>query len=85
MGQPNTTGITTLARILLLLAIGFFIWLAFRGFFRSQVKDVRPSEPRAAEDMVVCARCGVNMPRSEAREEGGKFTCRDPSTCKHAQ
>ena len=35
--------------------------------------------------MVACARCGVNMPRSEAKEEDGKFTCRDPSTCKHAR
>ena len=74
-----------MARILLLLAIGFAIWLLFRGFFRSQVKEPPPSEARQAEDMVACARCGVNMPRSEAKEAGGKFTCRDPSTCKHAQ
>jgi uncharacterized protein len=74
-----------LARILLLLAIGFFIWLLFRGFFRAQVKDSPGPEPKAAEDMVACALCGVNMPRSEAKEEGGKLTCRDPSACKHAQ
>jgi uncharacterized protein len=74
-----------LARIILLLAIGFFIWLLFRGFFRAQVKDSSAPETKAPEDMVACARCGVNMPRSEAKEEGGKLTCRDPSTCKHAQ
>jgi formylmethanofuran dehydrogenase subunit E len=34
--------------------------------------------------MVVCALCGVNMPKSDAREEDGKFTCRDPADCKHA-
>jgi hypothetical protein len=74
-----------LARILLLLAIGFFIWLLFRGFFRAQVKDdSRPSAMAKGEDMVACARCGVNMPRSEAKEEGGRFTCSDPATCKHA-
>ncbi|HEX4944596.1 MAG TPA: PP0621 family protein [Usitatibacteraceae bacterium] len=74
-----------MARILLLLAIGFFIWLLFRGFFRSQVNDASRSEPRDVEDMVACARCGVNMPRSESKEEGGRITCRDPSTCKHSR
>jgi len=74
-----------LARILLLLAIGFAIYLLFRGFFRSQVKDAAPSPPKEAEDMVACSICGVNMPRSEAKEEGGRFTCRDPSACRHAK
>jgi len=73
-----------LARILLLLAIGFAIWLLFRNFLRAQTKEPPASPPQAAEDMVACALCGVNMPKSDAREEGGKFTCRDPSACKHA-
>ena len=74
-----------MARILLLLAIGFVIWLLFRNFFRRQVGEPQPSPQAPAEDMVACSRCGVNMPASDAREEGGKFTCRDPSTCKHAK
>lgn len=74
-----------MARILLLLAIGFAIYLVFRGLFRSQAKDAEPSEPRDAEDMVACSICGVNMPRSESKEEGGKVTCRDPSSCRHAK
>jgi uncharacterized protein len=74
-----------LARIILLLVIGFVIWLLFRGFLRAQTRDENAAPPKDVEDMVACARCGVNMPRSEAREEGGKFTCRDPSTCKHAR
>ena len=74
-----------MARILLLLAIGFAIYLLFRGFFRSQVGEEKKAEPKDVEDMVACSLCGVNMPASDAREEGGKFTCRDPSTCKHAR
>jgi len=75
------------ARILLLLIIGFVIYLLFRGFFKSQLKD--KAEPPAArqgeaEDMVACALCGVNMPRSESKEEGGRVTCRDPKSCKHS-
>ena len=84
MGRATVPGTTTLARILLLLIIGFVIWLVFRGYFKSQVKGDAPPEAKAAEDMVACARCGVNMPRSEAKEVDGKFTCADPSTCKHA-
>jgi uncharacterized protein len=74
-----------LARIILLLAIAFAVYLLVRGFTRPKAGDPGAQGPREAEDMVACARCGVNMPRSEAKEEGGRFTCRDPSTCKHAQ
>ena len=31
--------------------------------------------------MVACARCGVNMPRSDAREDGALFYCRDNPRC----
>ena len=76
-----------MARILLLLFIVFLIWLVFRGFFRAQVKkDARP--PAASvrgEDMVACARCGVNLPRSEASEESGSFYCRDNPRCLSAK
>jgi uncharacterized protein len=75
------------ARILLLLVIGFVIYLLFRGFFRAQVRD-KDEPPQAGsggvEDMVACAICGVNMPRSESKQEAGRITCRDPESCKHA-
>jgi hypothetical protein len=73
-----------MARILLLLAIGLVIWALFRGFFRAQVGDGARAAPEKVEDMVACSRCGVNMPRSEAKAEGDGYTCRDPSTCRHA-
>ena len=85
MGQEKPTGITSLARILLLLAIGFAIWLLFRGFFRAQVKDAEEPGPADIEDMVACTRCGVNMPRSESVTSGSEVTCRDPASCKHAR
>jgi uncharacterized protein len=71
-----------LGRILLLVIIGLLIWLVFRGFFR--VNTRRPdaaAQAKRAEDMVACARCGVNMPRSEAREEAGLLICRDNPKC----
>jgi len=33
------------------------------------------------EDMVACARCGVNLPRSDAQEAAGAFYCRDNPRC----
>ena len=72
-----------MARIVLLLIIGFVIYLAFKGFFRASTR--REAPPPAAtpqgEDMVTCARCGVNLPRSEATEQGGRLVCRDNPKC----
>jgi late competence protein required for DNA uptake (superfamily II DNA/RNA helicase) len=31
--------------------------------------------------MVACARCGVHMPRSEAKIDAGTFYCRDNPRC----
>lgn len=73
-----------MARIILLLIIVFALYLLFRGFFRSQVKDEpKPPEPASieGEDMVACARCGVNLPRSEAREESGRLVCQNNPHC----
>ena len=82
-----------MAKIVLLLIIGFFIYALFRGFFRSQVRQDREREREAeaatatatsakGEDMVTCGRCGVNLPRSEAREDGGRFVCAANPGCK---
>ncbi|MGE5093872.1 MAG: PP0621 family protein [Betaproteobacteria bacterium] len=66
-----------MGRILTLIIIGVALWWLFRGFFRSQLRE--PEKPPAhlpeGEDMVRCTRCGVNLPRSEARDEGGKLVC----------
>jgi hypothetical protein len=49
--------------------------------------DARPrdrkkeSQSLEAEDMVACARCGVNMPRSDAREEEGRYFCLNNPQC----
>jgi uncharacterized protein len=75
-----------MARILLLVIIGFLVYLLFRGFMRLNRKDDPPAAPPATtdkgEDMVACARCGVNMPRSEARVEGGKLYCSNNPNCR---
>ena len=78
----KTKEITTLGRILLLIIIGFAIYLLFRGFMRSQAKDeAQRTSAREPEDMIACARCGVNLPRSDALAEGNAFVCRDNPRC----
>ncbi|HYC37316.1 MAG TPA: PP0621 family protein [Usitatibacter sp.] len=73
-----------MARILLLIFIAFLVYLVFRGLFRSATKD-EPKVPEATsvkgEDMVQCTRCGVNLPRSEAREEAGRLVCQSNPHC----
>jgi uncharacterized protein len=74
-----------LARLLLIILIAFAIYLLWRGFTRAQVKkDAQPPLARsdAGEDMVKCAHCGVNLPRSEAREEAGRLVCGDNPRCR---
>ena len=72
-----------MARILLLLIIGLILYFLFRGFFRAQVKrdEPPPATTEIGEDMVRCARCGVNMPRSEAKDEQGRLVCANNSQC----
>jgi uncharacterized protein len=61
-------------KILLLIAIGFVVWGVLRAYQRSLSKPPTPRE-RDVEDMVKCAHCGVNLPRSEAIYSGGNFFC----------
>ena len=68
-------------KILLLIVIGFAVWAVIRAYQRSLNKPQAPGREKAAEDMVKCAHCGVNMPRSEAIYSGGAFFC----TLEHKQ
>ena len=75
-----------MTRILLLLLIAFLIYMVIRTLFRSQVKKDEAPPPEASstqgEEMVACARCGVNVPRSETREQDGRRICASNPNCK---
>ena len=70
-----------MGRILFLLIIAFLIYLLFKGFLRAQTRRGEEDRKEKVEDMVACARCGVNLPKSEARSEGAQFVCRDNPRC----
>lgn len=73
-----------MGRVLILIVIGIALWWLFRGFFRAQVRDAQrpPAQSAQGEDMVRCARCGVNLPRSEARDEAGRLVCANNPQCR---
>ena len=62
--------------LVLILLVVLAVWLirrALRGPGRADAGRVR----KAAEggDLVSCARCGIHLPRSEAREAAGRLFC----------
>lgn len=61
---------------LVLLAIIIYLFVK-----QTKRKDsARANATRMPEDMVACARCGVNLPKSEAhRIQGSFFCCKDHS------
>jgi len=63
------------SKILLLIVIGFVVWVVIRAYQRSLNRPTTPAHSQTVEDMVKCAQCGVNLPRSEAIFSGGEFFC----------
>ena len=74
-----------MSRILLLLLIGFLIYMVVRGYVRlNKEKKPPPAPPTtiSGEDMLACARCGVNVPRSELTEVDGRLVCAANPSCR---
>lgn len=68
-------------KLLLLIAMGFVVLALFRAYQRSLGRPPSSTQENTVEDMVKCAHCGVNLPRSEAIYSGGNFFC----TLEHKQ
>lgn len=67
-----------MAKLLLiaLVVLGLVLW--FKSMARKgERRDEQEAPPPASEDMVRCAVCGVNLPRSEALLSQGRFYCCD--------
>jgi len=62
-------------KILLLIVVGFTVWAVIRAYKRSLNPPPSAAPEKVAEDMVKCAHCRVNLPRSEAIYSGGDFFC----------
>ena len=77
-----------MSRILFFLLIACVIYFALKGMARKERLREERSTRRAAtargEDMVTCARCGVNVPRGESKVEAGRPVCADNPRCRPA-
>ena len=62
-------------KILLLIGFVFVVLALVRAYQRSLNKPPAATREQSVEDMVKCAQCGVNLPRSEAIYSGGEFYC----------
>lgn len=77
-----------MARLLLFVLIGIAVWLLYKGLTKAKNRPRDGSNPSAgdaspSEDMVACSRCGVNLPRSEAKQVNGTYECADSADCAH--
>jgi uncharacterized protein len=57
--------------VVLVLAAVWLVKRALRGHAEPDSSEKKPLEG----DLVTCARCGLNLPREEAREAGGALFC----------
>jgi len=60
--------------ILLVVLIVLAFWVIRRALRSFNRPDLREKPPIQGE-LVSCARCGVHLPRAEAREAGGVLFC----------
>ena len=62
--------------LVLILLVVLAVWLVRRALRASKpgVKPPQGGQPIQG-DLVACARCGVHLPRAEARESGGRLFC----------
>lgn len=70
-----------MGKILFFLLIAVIIWWLVKGLSKAPKREPPAARSPIGEDMVKCARCGVNMPRSEAREDSGSYYCVNNPHC----
>jgi uncharacterized protein len=59
--------------VVLIVFVVLAVWLIRRAFLTSNKS--RQGPPPKQGDLVACARCGMHLPRNEAREAGGRLYC----------
>jgi len=63
--------------VVLILLVVLAVWLIRRALRASRSRDALRKEGPVQQDLVTCARCGVHLPRNEARTAGGRLYCGD--------
>ena len=60
--------------VVLILLVVVAVWLVRRALRAANPPDPAQGRP-IQQDLVACARCGLHLPRSEARESAGELYC----------
>jgi uncharacterized protein len=61
--------------LVLILLVVLAVWVIRRAFRASRPAREPEKQPLEQQDLVRCARCGVHLPRSEARPADGALYC----------
>jgi len=61
--------------LVLILFVVLAVWLIRRAFRATRATGQPQKQPLEQQDLVSCARCGVHLPRSEARQLDGRLFC----------
>lgn len=78
-----------MGRLLVIVIGAFIIYLLLKGYFRNLQRPAGPHPEThrspVAENMVRCAHCSVNIPKTEAIFSRGEFFCTDEHRQQHQQ
>ena len=58
--------------IVLIVLVVLAVWAIRRAIRATRMGEKKPP---LQQDLVRCARCGVHLPRNDAREAGGRLYC----------
>lgn len=61
--------------IIKFIILAIIVWFGLRVYQALQSKKAENLEPKEAQDMVSCDKCGIHLPASEALKNGDKFFC----------
>lgn len=61
--------------IIVIIALVYWLLTAPRRRQRKQEQQEQQQAPKSAQDMVSCAQCGLNLPKSEGVFVDGKYFC----------
>ena len=61
--------------LVLILIVVLAVWLIRRALRPAAAKPVAQRQAPHEGELVSCARCGLNLPRGEAREAAGATYC----------
>jgi len=63
-----------MSRIIFIIVIVALVYWLFKSYSRKQHRQDQ-EQPPTTQDMVSCAHCGINLPKSESVSADGKYYC----------